>query len=146
MMEYSVKPLKELSAKHRHQLLELFAEVEFAEYSEDTQWIADAVANSVAAVGAFDTNDDLVGFARALGDKVSDCYIQDVAVHKSFRKLGIGKALVIELLSQLKARNIDWIGLIATPGNAEFYRKLGFAIMPDHTPMVLTEKNLEKYD
>ena len=146
MIEYSVKSLKELSAKHQQQLLELFAEVDFAEYTEDTQWIADAVANSVAAVGAFDNNGNLIGFARALGDQVSDCYIQDVTVDKRCRKNGIGKALVIELLQLLHEKNIDWVGLIATPGKAEFYRKLGFEIMPDYTPMRLMQKNSEKCD
>ena len=140
MIAYSVKSIKELSEKHRHQLLALFAEVDFAEYTEDTQWIADAVANSVAAVGAFDSHDNLIGFARALGDQVSDCYIQDVAVHKNCRKNGIGKALVTALLKLLEEKNIDWVGLIATPGKAEFYRKLGFEIMTDYTPMRLSQK------
>ena len=140
MIEYSVKSLKELSAKHQQQLLALFAEVDFAEYTEDTQWIADAVANSVAAVGAFDSQDNLIGFARALGDQVSDCYIQDVAVDKNCRKNGIGKALVTALLKILEEKNIDWVGLIATPGKAEFYRKLGFEIMTDYTPMRLSQK------
>ena len=146
MIEYSVKSLKTLSEKQQLQLLELFAEVEFAEYTADTQWLSDAVANSVAAVGAFDTGGNLIGFARALGDQVSDCYIQDVAVRKDCRQSGISKALVTELLQILHEKNIDWVGLIATPGKAEFYRKLGFEIMTDHTPMRLTQKKLEKCD
>ena len=146
MIGYSVKSIKNLSAKHQHQLLELFAEVEFAEYTSDTEWLADAIANSVAAVGAFDDQDNLIGFARALGDNVSDCYLQDVAVNKSYRSQGVGKALVKELLALLKEKNIDWVGLVATPGKAEFYRKLGFEVMTGYTPMHLQQKNLEKYD
>ena len=146
MIAYSVKSIKELSEKHRHQQLELFTEADFAEYTPDTQWLADAAANSTAAVGAFDNNDNLIGFARALGDQVSDCYIQDVTVDKRFRKNGIGKALVSELLRLLNEKNIDWVGLIATPGKAEFYRKLGFEIMQDYTPMRLIQKNSEKCD
>lgn len=136
-MEYTVKSIKTLSAEQQLQLLELFAEAEFADITEDTQWLADAVANSVAAVGAFDCCGKLIGFARALGDGVSDCYIQDVAVRKDCRRNGIGKALVEQLLAQLKEKNIDWIGLIATPGKADFYRHLGFEVMSEHTPMRL---------
>ena len=71
---------------------------------------------------------------------------QDVTVDKRFRKNGIGKALVSELLRLLNEKNIDWVGLIATPGKAEFYRKLGFEIMQDYTPMRLIQKNSEKCD
>ena len=145
-MNYSIKEVKTLEKQHQYQLLELFAEADFAEFSEDTQWLADAVNNSVTAVAAFDESNRLIGFARALGDQVSDCYIQDVAVSKEFRGNGIGKALVKHILQSLKEKNIDWIGLIATPGKAEFYRKLGFEIMPEYTPMRLSVEKTEKYD
>ena len=145
-MNYSIKEVKTLEKQHQYQLLELFAEADFAEFSEDTQWLADAVNNSVTAVAAFDESNRLIGFARALGDQVSDCYIQDVAVSKEFRGNGIGKALVKHILQSLKEKNIDWVGLIATPGKAEFYRKLGFEIMPEYTPMRLSVEKTEKYD
>ena len=145
-MNYSIKEVKTLEKPHQLQLLELFAEADFAEFSEDTQWLADAVNNSVTAVAAFDESNRLIGFARALGDQVSDCYIQDVAVSKEFRGNGIGKALVKHILQSLKEKNIDWVGLIATPGKAEFYRKLGFEIMPEYTPMRLSVEKTEKYD
>ena len=145
-MNYSIKEVKTLEKQHQHQLLELFAEADFAEFSEDTQWLANAVNNSVTAVAAFDESNRLIGFARALGDQVSDCYIQDVAVSKEFRGNGIGKALVKHILQSLKEKNIDWVGLIATPGKAEFYRKLGFEIMPEYTPMRLSVEKTEKYD
>ena len=145
-MNYSIKEVKTLEQQHQYQLLELFAEADFAEFSEDTQWLADAVNNSVTAVAAFDESNRLIGFARALGDQVSDCYIQDVAVSKEFRGNGIGKALVKHILQSLKEKNIDWVGLIATPGKAEFYRKLGFEIMPEYTPMRLSVEKTEKYD
>ena len=145
-MNYSVKEIKTLEKQHRHQLLELFAEADFSEITEDTQWLADAVNNSVTAAAAFDESGRLIGFARALGDQVSDCYIQDVAVRKEFRGNGIGKALVKHVLQTLQDKNIDWVGLIATPGKAEFYRKLGFEIMPEYTPMRLSVEKTEKYD
>lgn len=145
-MLYTVKSVQTLSSQHQHQLLELFAEADFADTADGTQWLAAAVENSLAAVAAFDENDRLIGFARALGDQVSDCYIQDVAVRKELRGEGIGKALVKELLTLLQEKNIDWIGLIATPGNAEFYRKLGFEIMQNHTPMRFALEKSEKYD
>lgn len=136
-MEHSVRTIKKLSLKHRRQLLELFAAADFADLADGMEWLNGAVTGSLVAVGAFDQNDDLIGFARALGDGVSDCYIQDVTVHPVCRKQGIGKELVEFLLAELAEKEIDWVGLIATPGKADFYRKLGFEAMQDHTPMRL---------
>ena len=127
--------LKELTLRQQQELLELFAEAEFADVGNGVQWLADAVKNSLLAVGALDEAGHLIGFARALGDGSSDCYIQDVTVKNSFRRRGIGGELVKFLLQELQARNIDWIGLIATPGKAEFYRQLGFEVMTGFTPM-----------
>ena len=49
----------------------------------------------------------------------------------------MGKLLMEFLLDELAARNIDWVGLIATPGKVDFYRKLGFEVLNEYTPMVL---------
>lgn len=136
-MNYTVSELKSITSEEAKQLLELFAEADFAELSDGTEWLIQAVESSLLAVGAFDETGRLIGFARALGDGVSDCYIQDVAVKASCRGQGIGKALVRKVIDELKARNIDWIGLIATPGKADFYRQLGFEELANFTPMQL---------
>ena len=43
------------------------------------------------------------------------------------------------LIAELRARSIDWIGLIATPGKENFYRQMGFEVMSGFTPMRLQE-------
>lgn len=129
--------LEKPSDDELRQVLELFVQADFTEFTCDLEWLRDAIAGSVSAVAAVDGNNNIVGFIRALGDGVSDCYIQDCVVHKSFRKLGIGRKLVEFLKKDLAERGIDWIGLIATPGNADFYRKLGFEILDGYTPMQL---------
>lgn len=133
--------LTALTVREQQELLELFVQADFSELEDGAAWLNTAVANSVAAVGAVDKiTGSLVGFARALGDGVSDCYIQDVTVHVHYRKRGIGKAMVEFLLQELASQNIDWVGLIATPGNADFYRRMGFEEMSGHTPMRLKVK------
>ena len=136
-MQYAVEFISELSANDAGDLLAMFADAEFADISDGVEWLHAAVANSLAAAAVRDRSGRLIGFIRALGDGVSDCYIQDVVVRSDHRGQGIGKALVIAMLEHLKARNIDWIGLIATPGNAEFYRRLGFEELTGFTPMRL---------
>jgi len=78
----------------------------------------------------------VVGMGRAISDGVSDAYIQDVAVEASLRGRGIGSKIIRKLLERLNHDGVNWVGLIAERGSHEFYRQLGFDIMPDSTPMV----------
>ncbi len=94
-------------------------------------------ANSTIFAAAF-VNDEMVGMGRLLSDGVSDGCIQDVAVLKEFQGNGIGKAIVQTIVNEALARGIDWIQLIATPGNENFYKSIGFEVMQDHTPMRFT--------
>ena len=131
----AIKTITSLTAEQQVELIKLFVEADFTEVLDDGDWLNTAIANSLIVLGAFDENNHLVGFARALGDGVSDCYIQDVVVDASCRNQGIGRQLVDTLCQQLADRGIDWIGLIATPGKADFYRKLGFEELREFVPM-----------
>ncbi|WP_244401918.1 GNAT family N-acetyltransferase [Parageobacillus sp. KH3-4] len=66
----------------------------------------------------------IVGFGRALSDGVFNAAIYDVVVHRDFQKRGIGKAIVEDLLAQL--RHVSCVHLIATTGNEPFYQQAGF--------------------
>ena len=78
-----------------------------------------------------------VGMGRALGDRASDAYLQDVFVLPEHRGRGVGAALVERLKRRLLTDGIHWIGLIATGTAPALYRRLGFASMERHTPMLL---------
>ena len=81
-----------------------------------------------------------VAVGRGISDGCSDAYIQDVFVLPAFRGKGIGKVIVRSVTAALRNKGCDWIGLIATPGNENFYRSMGFEPMAGHTPMFFTEK------
>ncbi len=116
--------------------LYLEAEWDTGALDEVPDWITPAWQGSVAAVVACDKSTGrVVGMARAIGDGVSDAYIQDVAVTASWRKNGIGGAMVQELLKMLKELDCHWIGLIGQPGTGNFYKELGFEEMGAHLPM-----------
>lgn len=53
-------------------------------------------------------------------------HIEDVAVHPDFRGQGIGRALVLNLLSMARAQNCYKAILDCSDGNVGFYEKLGF--------------------
>ncbi len=82
--------------------------------------------------------DTIVAMGRAISDRVSDAYIQDVTVDQRFRLQGIGSRMVSELVSRLEADGISWIGLIAERKTHPFYRPLGFRPMADSVPMLKT--------
>ena len=80
----------------------------------------------------------IIAMGRAISDRVSDAYIQDVTVDPSFRRQGIGSRMVSSLVARLEADGIGWVGLIAERKTHPFYRPLGFSPMADSVPMLKT--------
>ena len=104
------------------------------EYDNNPDFLKTLVPNSTCFVGAFHKN-SMIGMGRALSDLSSDAYIQDVAVLKPFRGLGVGSKIIKKLVAFLKQHHVDWIGLIAKPNTSSFYVKLGFETLKDHVPL-----------
>jgi predicted N-acetyltransferase YhbS len=65
----------------------------------------------------------IIGFARALCDEVSNDYISMVAVAADWRRQGIGRKLIHQLLGD--DLRITWI-LRAGRGSEAFWEKMGF--------------------
>lgn len=81
------------------------------------------VANARAAVVAVH-EDRVVGFARVLGDGVSNGYLSMLVVDEGFRGKGIGRALVEHVMGS--DPNMTWV-LRARSDVRAFYEKLGFS-------------------
>ena len=103
-------------------------------YDQDTSFLDTLVEGSACFAAAFDPQGTMVGMGRALSDGMSDAYIQDVAVLKTYQRQGIGQRIVRAIIDDLTEKGVDWIGLIATPGNQSFYKGMGFKPMDNHTP------------
>ena len=78
----------------------------------------------------------IIGMGRAISDRVSDGYIQDITVDNTWRKKGLGKRIVKELVEKLQQEGLSWIGLIAEKNTQNFYIPMGFNVMENATPMV----------
>jgi spermidine synthase len=103
---------------------------------ENHELIHRIVAGSHCFVLAWKGN-EIIGMGRAISDGISDAYIQDVTVLPQYQGQGVGTGIVREILKQLRADGLQWIGLIAGGHSHPFYRKMGFEEMPAATPMIM---------
>lgn len=82
--------------------------------------------------------DEIVGMGRAISDRASDAYIQDVTVVEPHRMQGVGGGIVKRIVERLHEDGIRWIGLIAENDSRLFYERLGFAELPSSSkPMLM---------
>ncbi len=109
----------------------------WADEKDNPSLVAAIVAGSHCFLVARQS-DTIIAMGRALSDRVSDAYIQDVTVDPAFRGRGIGSHMVAQLVARLETDGIGWIGLIAERKTDPFYRPLGFAPMADSIPMLKT--------
>ena len=103
--------------------------------TDDPDHVSGIIAGShlfIIAVKA----DEIAGMGRAISDRVSDAYIQDVTVKEEYRGKGIGTIIINELIKRLRADGIDWIGLIAEKDSHGFYTRLGFHKMQNSVPLL----------
>ncbi len=105
-----------------NQLMNLMKQTYWApERSEED--VLTAMKNS-DSFGAFDEEDNLVGFAIVVTDFVSIWYLCDVIVDESHRGQGIGKMLMSAVVSD--ERFVKAGALLKTKDAHGLYRKYGF--------------------
>ncbi len=103
---------------------------------DSPQWVGKLIVGSHCFVVAVD-GEEIVGMGRAISDRVSDAYIQDLTVRSNRRNQGIGGRILRTILERLHNDGLRWIGLIAEPGSSNLYLHAGFREMPAAVPMLL---------
>ena len=92
-----------------------------------------ALAHSLLRVGLWRHDPllpRLVGFARCTGDGVVEATIWDVAVHPHYQGIGLGKQLMVYVLDQLRALQVERVTLFADPQVVGFYAAQGWELEP----------------
>jgi Predicted acetyltransferase len=90
-----------------------------------------ALKNSLFTVVIFD-NKKPIGISRIVGDGKITFFIKDVVVAPEYQNQKIGSMLMTRLEQYLCETACDgaYIGLMSTPGRADFYKKFGFIERP----------------
>ncbi len=85
------------------------------------------VEHSSVIFGLVSGDDELVGFARVLSDRVYKAFIFDVIVAPDSREAGLGAELINWILSEPKLSSVRHFELYCAPEMRPFYERWGFS-------------------
>nr|WDB00275.1 GNAT family acetyltransferase [Cyanidium caldarium] len=71
--------------------------------------------------------EELLGFARVTSDSAFFAVIWDFLIHPKFQKRGLGTLLILEIIKELKKKEIIHIFLFADIKAINFYKRIGFS-------------------
>lgn len=92
----------------------------------DTQAFEKLIQASQRTAVAIGEEGEVVGFARAITDGISNGYLSMVVVSSTHRRQGIGKALVEYIVGGNP--EITWVLRAGREGALEFFNSLGFRV------------------
>lgn len=92
-----------------------------------------ALRQSWSVVCAFDA-DRLVGFGRVVSDSMLYAMIYDLIVAPTYRRRGIGSAILQRLTDRCLEAGIREVQLFPAAGKSGFYQSRGFEIRPADAP------------
>lgn len=126
-MEFSIKEYKEYNEE---EILNLYKNVGWINYTNNPNMLKAAYANSLKILGAYE-KDKLLGIIRVVGDGYSVVFIQDLLVHPECQRKGIGTALLKQVLQDYKHVYQKHLLTENTEKTIQFYKSLGFTMDTD---------------
>ena len=108
------------------EVLPLYEAVGWTNYTQKPEMLEAAYKNSLHIIGAFNDEEKLVGVLRAVGDRASILFIQDILVTPEYQHEGIGTKLL--QLTLEKYKNVYQIQLATDDSTktVSFYESNGF--------------------
>lgn len=123
---------REFGAELLDEVKSLYREAGWQAYLSDDERLKTAFRSSLWVLGAFD-HDRLIGFVRCVGDGGHIVLIQDVLVAASYRRRGVGSALVNAVLERYASvRMISLYTDAEDEADNRFYRSLGFRTIDEN--------------
>jgi len=102
-------------------------------YNLTEKQVYESIKNSYYIVSAYVKN-KLVGFGRIVSDGVMHALIVDMIVDPEFQRMGIGNAILNDLVGVCRGKGIPDIQLFCADGKENFYLKNGFKARPVTAP------------
>ena len=122
----AIEVIDSLDRARREELLALFQDAWWTA-ARTPEGIERMLQGSDVALGLVDsTSNRLVGFARAITDRVFLAVVLDLIVAPSFRRSGLGARLMDELLARPELADVESVELVCQPELIDFYRRWGF--------------------
>lgn len=94
--------------------------------------IAIGLENTLFSV-CFERDGQLIGYGRVIGDRGFTVFIQDVIIKPAFQRQGIGSKVMSIIMTYIKENygRGTYIGLMASKGKEEFYKRFAFIERPN---------------
>ncbi len=105
-------------------LKHLYSDAGWTSYTRDMPKLMRGIENSLDVISAWD-GDILIGLIRTIGDGETIIYIQDILVLKAYKRQGIGRQLMNQILD--KYLDVRQIILLTDNTNEQkaFYESMG---------------------
>ena len=113
------------------ELLNLYNDVQWLAYTDDSARLKNAMDNSLKVWTCWD-DDKLVGLARVIGDGYTIIYIQDILVLESYQGQGIGSKFLKLILEMYKSVRQIVLMTDETEKTIKFYQKNGLVNASDY--------------
>lgn len=120
--------IDEYTHYQEEEILALYRSVGWTAYTDHPDTLRNGFEHSLLTLAARE-DDRLIGLIRTVGDGHTIVLIQDLLVHPSHQRKGVGSALMKAMLARYAhVRQIE-LATDDTPGTKAFYRAMGFADM-----------------
>lgn len=106
-------------------LLSLYQNAGWSAYTKDPEKLIAACKSSLNVIVAMD-EDKLIGLIRTIGDGHTILYIQDILVHTSYKRKGIGKKLLMLILDKYPTVRQTVLLTDDSEETRGFYEAVGF--------------------
>lgn len=124
---------REFDISEMADVVAIYEDIGWIMYLQDKDKLFSAFENSLYLFGAFD-GEQMVGFARAVGDGEHIVLVQDLIVLSEYQNRGIGRGLFEKTMDKFKnVRTFMVITDIEDKKNQVFYQKFGMKKLDEYS-------------
>lgn len=116
---------REFDVSEMADVIAIYKNVGWIAYLQNNDTLFSAFENSLYLLGAYD-NDQMIGFARVVGDGEHVVLVQDLIVKAEYQNNGIGSCLFDRVMNKYQTVRLFMVVTdIEDKRNNAFYRKFG---------------------